>query len=264
MQSKDRRRWTVRLVVWCCAAAGPAALPVAVAATAEPIQLLYNERPPFQVTGADGKVGGIVARAALQAFDDAGVAYVVSHAPFNRQRAIVDDNRMPACMMGWRYTAERARIGKFTLPLAEGSLQGAVTRADNQLMKDGRPLSETLGNRALRMLTKDNYSLGDRLDGAIARAAPPVLRTTAESRNMLRMLLLRRADYIFMSEEEFTGVLAEKGSGLEPEQFRYVHFADVKDRVDRRLWCSRSVPDAIIRRLDAAIERRQAPHGGAR
>lgn len=259
MQGKHRRGqvmgWACAMA-WCWAGAAPMAWADA------PIELRYNERPPFQVTGADGKLGGTVGTLAQQAFADAGLPYVLIVTPFNRQRAIVEANRVPSCMIGWRRTAERARIGKFTVPLADGKLQGAVTRADNPYMKNGGLLQETLGNRALRLLVKDNYSVGDELDGAIARAAPPRLHTTVESRNMLEMLLLGRADYMFMSEEEVAGVIAAPGSGLKPDQFRYIHFADLQARVDRRLWCSQIVPDAVIERLNAAIVRRRAAHGG--
>jgi len=236
---------------------------VAAVPAAELIHVRYNERPPYQVTAADGKVGGTVGRLAIQAFADAGIGFDVIQTPINRQIAILQENREMTCMMGWLSNPERRRIGKLTQPLAAGSLQGAITRADNEQMKDGVTVREILRNRSLRLLVKEHYFYGGALATAILRDPPPTVHTSAESGNMLQMLLHGRADYIFMAEEEAMSVIATPGSGLRPEQFRYVHFADIKDRFDRHLWCSRRVPDAVIERLNTAIERRQKMHGGA-
>ena len=246
------QRWPGRplaLATLLLLAAGPAS------AASGLVTLRYNESPPLQVTAADGSISGVVATPVLRAFADAGIAYRVVATPVRRQMVILQNDQESACMLGWRRTPARERLGQFTLAVYPGSATGALARADNDAVHDGAPLRATLDDPALRALLKEGTSYGDTVDAALAGAQARRVLTTTDRPNMLRMLLARRADYMFIAADEAASMLAAPDFRLDRKAFKFVTFADVSDHPDLSLWCTRRVPASVIERLNAAIRR---------
>ena len=229
------------------------------AAAAAPVILRYNESPPLQVTAANGSISGVVATPALRAFADAGVAYRIIATPVRRQMVILQANEEASCMLGWRSTPARERIGQFTEVVYPGSVTGALARADNDAVRSGAPLAGTLKNPALRALLKEGTSYGDSVDAALAADPPRLVSTTTDRANMLRMLLARRADYMFIAADEAEAILADPAFVMDRKAFKFVAFSDVTDGAGLSLWCTRRVPAAVMERLNGAIR-----HGAPR
>ena len=224
----------------------------------ESITLRYNESPPLQVT-AGASASGLVATPALRAFAGAGINYRLIVTPVRRQMAILQENREAACMLGWRRTAAREQVGQFTLAVYQGRATGALARADNGAVRDGAPLRATLADPALRALVKEGTSYGDAVDAALADAPLVIVSTTTDRANMLRMLLARRADYMFIAADEAEAILADPAFVMDRKAFKFVAFSDVTDGAGLSLWCTRRVPAAVMERLNGAIR-----HGAPR
>lgn len=220
------------------------------------IILRYNERPPFQVTLPDGSLGGRLGAPTLRAFRDAGISVETRVTPAKRQTALLVANQEMSCMLGWAVTPERLVQGKFSAVIYQAQRLVGVARADAAGLQDGMPLSGALQNRDLRLLLKEGYRYSTAIGAALEQYRPPLLHTTGEAETMLRMLLLGRADYTLMSQEEAEYVIAHEK--LPRRELKYVLFSDLGAPFDRRVWCTHSVPDALMVRLDAAIRRNVA------
>lgn len=217
------------------------------------ITLRYNERPPFQVSGADGELHGLVATPVIHAFIEAGVAYRTELTPTKRQTALLVENREPACLLGRIYTPERTGMGKFSAVLYRSKPTIAVALAGNDGLADGMPLRHTFANKKLRLLSKEGYAFGAEVTAGLNTYRPVTSMTTAEARTMLDMLLLNRADYFLISQEEAEALIDHPPflSGT----FKIVHFADGGEGIERRLWCTAMVSDNVMDRLNAVIRR---------
>jgi polar amino acid transport system substrate-binding protein len=221
------------------------------------LTLLYIEHPAYHTAhgaaGGNGDVSGIVADPVKLALKRAGIDYHWREIPIARQRYIVGETEEQACIVGALKNPEREKTGKFSHPIYQGKPIVAVSRADNAAMRDGAPLAATLSNSHLTLLSKIGYSFGPFVDGSVDQLKPKVETTTAELPNMLKMLLVNRADYFFMSEDAYDGLV--RGSGFELRQFKLSHFSDMPAGNLRYLWCSNSVPENWLARFNTQIDK---------
>lgn len=223
-------------------------------ATAQPLTLHYQERPPYSQMRVDGGVGGLVADPAADALARAGIPFTWALTPSQRQLALIQGaDSDPQCGVGWFRSDERAALGRFSAPLYRDRPLAALMRADLA------PPAETsaqalLADRRLRLLVKEGYSYGPRLDRQIAQSAshgPAPQRTSVDPPQMARMLASGRADWMIVAPEEAQS-LAAPGLRLVPLQ-------DEPDGPTRHLYCSRAVPMAWMERIDRALSMRPAP-----
>jgi hypothetical protein len=100
------------------------------------------------------------------------------------------------------------------------------------------------------LLTKTGYSYGAEIDGKIAAQAPKLRADASDNRIMLGMVSRARVDYMIMAEEEAKILLAQAdfATGL-----AIYHLANPPAGEYRYLMCSKSVPDALIERINRAI-----------
>lgn len=213
-------------------------------ARAQTLTLHYQERPPYSETRADGSVQGLVADPAAAALQRAGIAFQWSLTPSQRQLALVQSGRGLQCGVGWFRTAERATLGRYSAPLYQDRPLAALLRSGAVDSATPRA-SALLADPALRLLVKDGYSYGPRLDGLIAGAARAPLRTMVEPLQMSLMLRSGRADWMIVAPEE-AEVLQRSGLILMP-------LADAPEGPTRHLYCSADVPAEWLARIDAAL-----------
>ncbi|MFZ6645732.1 transporter substrate-binding domain-containing protein [Undibacterium sp. TJN25] len=229
-------------------------LDTAQAAGTADITLLYVEHPAFHFDKHNnGKMEGLIAVPVTQAFQQAGVSYKWQQIPLARQYQILQDSQESACIVGALKNPEREKVGKFSHPIYLARPVVALTRADNAAMTDGRKLEETLRQPQLTMLSKVGYSFGKFVDDSVARYQPRTETTSAELPNMLNMLMARRGDYFFMSEDAYAALVA--ASSFRPEQFKLVHFSDMTKGNLRYLWCSKIVPNELLDKLNPEIDK---------
>lgn len=222
------------------------------ATSAQDVILLYfHDRPPYFVTADDGTISGLTATPAANAFKAAGVPFVWVRLPTSRQFLNIQHNLEPACMVGAYRTAERERYAKFTKPIFRS--KGSVAIAYRGLaIPDKAKLEEVLAHKGVRVLVKEMYSYGSQIDALLARFKPETVRTTNESLSMLKMLRMRQADLMFMTEEEASTLLAKADPA--GDDLRIVHFSDLQQELERHIMCSKRVPDDVIARLNRAID----------
>jgi polar amino acid transport system substrate-binding protein len=239
-----------RACLLACAAAWSAGLGLCVVAQAQTLTLHYQERAPYSVARTDGSVGGVVATPAALALSQAALPFVWARTPSQRQLALIQEGEGLHCGVGWFRNPERAALGKFSKPLYRDKPFGALVRNDSPL-RSGMRGAEALALAADTLLVKDGYSYGPQFDRLIAAHAPPPLKTSAETQQMLRMLLAGRAGWIIVTPEE-SQVLRDE-AGTAGAGLRQVVFADISAGETRHLYCNSSVPDAWLARIDQAL-----------
>jgi polar amino acid transport system substrate-binding protein len=221
-------------------------------AQAQGLTLHYQERAPYSTTQPDGTVAGLVATPASQALTQASVAFVWARTPSQRQLALIQEGAGLHCGIGWFRNAERAALGKFSKSLYRERPFGALARGDSPL-RAGQSSAEALALAGDTLLVKEGYSYGAQLDRLIAARASPPQKTSAETQQMLRMLLAGRAGWIIVTPEEAQVLRQEAGAAA--QGLRSVAFSDIAAGETRHLYCNRAVPDAWLARVDQALSR---------
>ena len=223
------------------------------AASAQPLVLHYAQSPPLQYADARGVLTGHAATPALAALSAAGIPFEVRQTPAKQQLVLMQYGQQAACMLGWLQTPERERTGKFSETVYEDKRPFALTWSGNPAMHDEEPLKDTLTDQRLRVVVNRGASYGVAIDRALLRYKTPTMPSAADTGQLLDMLRRHSIDYFFITEEELEQ--AVKASGYPASHYKRIYFSDLYKGYERRLWCSRSVPDETFKRLNAAIVR---------
>lgn len=225
------------LLVWLACA------PVLTAA--QTLVLHYQERPPYSQVQPDGQVRGLVADPAVRALQQAGIPFVWARTPSQRQLALIQTEGAGLhCGIGWFRTAQRAALGRFSAALYRDPPLAALVRSAAWPAASASATT-LLAERQLRLLIKDGYSYGPRLDRLIAAAAHPPQRTSVDPPQMARMLSSARADWMIVAPAEAQSLAA---AGL-----RQVSLSDEPEGPTRHLYCNLGVPAAWLESLDGAL-----------
>jgi polar amino acid transport system substrate-binding protein len=219
-------------------------------AQAQGLTLHYQERAPYSTTQPDGSVAGLVATPAARALAQASLAFVWARTPSQRQLALIQEGDGLHCGVGWFRNTERAALGKFSKPLYRDQPFGVLARGDSPL-RPGMRANEAMALAGDTLLVKEGYSYGARLDRLIAAHTPPPLKTSAETAQMLRMLLAGRAGWMIVSPEEAQVLRQDAGNAA--ASLRGVVFSDAPAGETRHLYCNRAVPDEWLARIDQAL-----------
>jgi ABC-type amino acid transport substrate-binding protein len=221
------------------------------ACAAEPLVLHYIQSPPLHYADSQGVLTGFAAKPAIAALTAAGIPYEVRQTLAKNQMALLKANEQPACMLSWLQTPERERIGKFTEVIYEDKRPFALTWAGNPAMYNEEDLKDTLTDKRLRVMVQKGVSYGMQIDRALIRYKTQTISTTASAVQLLEMLRQRRIDYFFISYDEAEEAI--KASGTPAASYKRIYFSDLYKGYERRLWCSKAVPDDMFKRLNAAI-----------
>ena len=221
------------------------------------LTLHYFERFPYMYQPeAEDEVSGLTASRAARLFQAADIPFHWQDTPPKRQLYLLEKDEGRDCLLGWFKNSEREELGAFTLPIYQDQPYVALTRADNDRLVSGRVISQTLSSRDLILLEREGFSYGQFLDTQLAEYEPNYITTTVGLVDMLRMVVAGRADYFFIAPEEAQG-LFELGP-FSSEDFKLVNFTDMPSGEKRYIWCSFSVEDSILDRLDNAIRQELA------
>jgi uncharacterized protein (TIGR02285 family) len=212
--------------------------------------LLYHERPPYAET-AGTVVKGLTASPSANAFDKAGIPFKWALTPSKRELQAIQDNQGCDCSVGWFKNPDREKFALFTSALYRDQPQVAIALANNDKIKSGGTVAQTLTNANLILGVKDGYSYGRFLDAQIAANNPKKDVTTAENTNMLEKIHKGYNDYFFIAPEEADDLI--KVSGFPKEDFKYVTFTDMPNGELRYLICSKRVGTDIVDKLNQAL-----------
>jgi polar amino acid transport system substrate-binding protein len=227
------------------------ALAPALVMAEDAIMLAYNDRPPYIVALPDGSAAGLTATPAAAAFKLAGIPVAWKKVPTNRQLAELREGSSKSCAIGWFKNPEREQYFKFTKAIYRD--RPTVLIANGQFpVQPGETLQGMLARKDARVLVKDKFSYGAYIDGLLATEKPQTVVTTNENIQMLEMIRLRRADFMFAAEEEARYLIEQ--SGFNTRDFRVIRLPDVPPGEKRYIICSKLVDDETIARLNAAID----------
>lgn len=217
---------------------------------ATPLQLHYQERPPYTQRNSDGSVRGLLATPVSAALTRAGIAWRWVQTPAQRQLAIVQNGSGPDCAIGWFRNAQREALGKFSRALYRDQPLAALVRRSAALPPTSS-LQELLNSTTLRLLVKDGFSYGARVDRLLQSMPAPRVSTSSETHLHTGMLLAGRADWMLVAPEEAEVLLRQ--AGAQADALQLVTLADMDSGSERHLYCSPAVPDTLMQRIDAAL-----------
>lgn len=241
----------VLCLLWFCSATAYASIK---------LTLYYNDRPPYLEAQSDGRVLGLTATPAVAALERAGISYRWKKASAEQQLAVINRNTETACLVGWFRRPERQLIGKFSVPLYAGKHMVALSLAHNQRFTERMRILDLIKDPQLTMLAKSGYSYGHIIDEQIKNYAPQQVFATGENINMLQMLMHGRADYFLLSEEEANALIAR--SERPASEFRMSYFVEGIKEDTRHFWCTRQVPDHLLQKLNAVLQKNVARRSG--
>jgi len=210
----------------------------------------YHVRNPYY-TVENGVVGGLCGEPVRRAMELAGIVYRWQETPPLRQFKILQSSNGLHAALGWFKTEERMRFAEFSKPIYQDQPVVALTRADDARLPSGQLIAGAITNSNIRILVKEGYSYGLRLDYFIAATKPNREITSGDNQSMLRMIAAGRADYFLLGAEEAAALLKQMGS--EGKIFRIVQFTLTPPGSERHLMLSRAVPREVVNRFDEAL-----------
>lgn len=215
------------------------------------LKLLYEIRDPMSYRDSRGKLTGLAVDPVAQAMNAAGITYVWVETPFKRQLSMVEANDEAVCALGMFKNKDRQQFAKFTHAILRDTRRPNIMLAHKDFQPDKNlDLLRALSLPGVKMLKKDNASYGSVLDDAIERSRITVITTTAESKNMAMMIAAKRADFIFVSEQEALHMINAIPNG---DQLHIFKPLGMPQGPERFLMCSQLVSDELIQKFNKAL-----------
>jgi polar amino acid transport system substrate-binding protein len=213
--------------------------------------IYYHQRPPYSARKADGSVKGITADIVTQALSVAGIPYRWEESPSARQMEVIKRDEAPSCGLGWFKRPDREAFAKFTAAIYHDLPTIVVARAKDPRFFGMPSIEGLFSDKSLTLLTKTGYSYGAELDAKIADQKPKARADASDNGTMLGMVSRERVDYMIMAEEEAKDLLTQ--AEFADAGLKIYHLANPPTGEYRYLMCSKSVPDAVIARINQAI-----------
>ena len=217
----------------------------------ESLKILFEIREPFAYKNPQGKITGVLAETVKRALIKAKIPFEWVETPFKRQLNVIERNDDTSCALGMFKTKERSRYGKFSAPIFHDQDHPSIMLIHRDLkIPPSLDLLQALSQTGARLLKKETASYGQIIDDAIERSKVRVVTTTAESRNMAKMLVARRADFIFVSAEEAQSLIKSTPNG---DQL-YIYTPSGMPQVQERyLMCANRVSEDLLKRFNQAL-----------
>ncbi len=221
------------------------------ATAGESLKLLYEIREPMAYRDARGKLTGLAVKPVSQAMQAADVSIVWVETPFKRQLNMVAANDAAVCAVGMFKNRERQKYAKFSHAILRDAERPSIMLAHKDFQPDkGLDLLKTLSLPGIKMLKKDQASYGGVIDDLIERSKVTIVMTTAEAKNMAMMVAAKRADFIFVPEDEALAMIKQFGDDGKLHIFKPLGMPQGPERF---LMCSQQVSDELIQRFNKAL-----------
>lgn len=224
-------------------------LVLSVALWANPLEIIFEERPPY-VVQSNGDVSGLVASPLMSALKKAHVKYVVKEKPSKRHLYEIKANQKPLCAIGWFKNPERETFARYTQPLYQDRPMGILVHRQNQAVSAIQSIDELLTHSSLTMLAKKSYSYGTFVDDQIKKHGVEKREVGVGNVKMLTLIAKRRADYMFISYEEAHELLT---SHPQKDVLRFIALKGMPEGNKRYLICSKKTDDALIQRINEQL-----------
>ena len=218
----------------------------------EPVQIFYEERVPYAVTSEEGKVEGLTATPITVAFEKAGIPIQWRNMPFKRQLITIKANKTFACGIGWFKKPEREEFARFSDPIYQDRPTIVIGKKESNILSKYSTVEDLVKANNIKLLVKDSFSYGKYLDALIDKYSPNKLVVVGSSNlEMLQLLLVGRADYFFVAEEEAEEMIRSAGYSI--SDFTFHHYKDMPSGNFRYLACSQNVPSEMMNRINNSL-----------
>ncbi|HET7774131.1 MAG TPA: transporter substrate-binding domain-containing protein [Burkholderiaceae bacterium] len=226
-------------------------------AAKEPLRLSFPEKPPLYFTNSNGAPRGRLIDALRQRGLAAGVTMSFEQRPPKRILAEIEANQTALCSLGWFKTPERERFAKFSRPVYRDRGMVLVATQPAASFGNATSLAQVLASGTWRLGAVSGISYGADLDRLLEQHSRSVVRPTATSEQLLRMVLAGRFALALVTEEELSWFLEQEPGDT---RLQRVQLSDLpRQGSQRHIMCSRKTPDAVMRQLDALIGDGLAP-----
>lgn len=213
------------------------------------LEIVYEERIPYIQKDKDS-IKGLVATTAIKALTKAKIDYLLKEKPSKRHLYEIKANMNSICALGWFKNKDREKFAKYTLPLYQDNPLGIVTTKDKEKELKELDIDTLLRANKYTILTKASYSYGDFLDNKMETSDVKKREVYSNNEKMLTLIENKRADYMFISEEEAT-MLLEKNSY---KTLVFIKVKGIPKGNNRYMICSKKVPDELIDKINYQIK----------
>ena len=215
------------------------------------LTIYYFERPPFYFTDSDNKASGILIDITKNILDKANIKYTFISLPAKRVLSYLKTSTK-ACSPGWFFTDNRAKIFKYTLPIYR-SLPIVAVINKKKWKKGVKSVSiDNLLKMNLSLALKSGFKYGEIIEKKLKKYPGKIKKYTIKTDNLLKMIVVGRIDYTFLSLENVTDFLSN--NSYASGKLTVVYLNEIKKGKLRYLLCSKDVSDQIIERINKAIE----------
>jgi len=227
-----------------------AALASGAACSAPPITVAWRDKPPYHYIENGVPKGFLLARA-RQVFATAGLETRFINEPQKRIWANLQHGASNYCSISWYRLPEREAVAQYSQPFHE-DLPHTVLIAPGMetRVKAHATLASLLADPTLTVGVIEGVSYGPVLDPLIKAGQNKIMSRTVETTQMMRMLTVGRASYMFVDREDWEFFRdKEKAS----QSLVRHDFPDMPGGLKRHIVCSRDVPQDTMNKLNQAI-----------
>lgn len=222
-----------------------------VVSSAQPLEVLYFEYPPYYHALPDGRAAGLIVDLADKVFAKAGVEAGYRFVPVKRILQDIQTGE-PVASLGWFKTPEREDFARFSLPIYINRPVGVFfLREKEELFRPYETLEELMASGKFLIGRVAGLSDGPIIDAMLARYPDRIVSVTADSVRLVRMLETGRFDFFLLPPEEIDVLLQE--AQAPPEDFALKSMDDIPQGNCRHIMYSKAVDDDLIRKIDDAI-----------
>lgn len=221
-------------------------------AGAEPLLMLYRDKPPYSYQDK-GVAKGYLYELTARTMARAGIDTRFEVVPPKRIFLALQDATQAVCSFGWYRLPERERYARFSAPMHQDRphviLSGARSSA---AVRRHTSLQSLLQDPQLILATADGVSYGPELDAMIAGFPGKIDSALIPPLQVAKKIAARRADFMFIDQDDYDHLLATepefKAAGL-----LRLSYPDLPPGLKRYILCSQKVTPDTMRRIDAAL-----------
>ncbi|HSY29931.1 MAG TPA: hypothetical protein VK832_20640, partial [Burkholderiaceae bacterium] len=227
------------------------------AATGEPLKLGFAMRPGLAELADGVPVGTYLPLAA----NIARAAHLDVQWQVLPQIRLIEEVRVDTpnyCAVGIYKTPDRAAFSKFTLAFyRDKPLIVVAMKSKEAAIRKHASFAALAADTNFKAGLLEGFSYGPKLDAILAKMTGNAERMAGSSMQNVSKLALGRYDYIVAASDESPRSVA--GADVNPNDLVAIEFADMAPGASRHFMCSKSVDDATVKRLDAAIRALHLP-----
>lgn len=240
-------------------------------ARAEPLKVLYLERPPYYFT-YQGHPSGFLWAMGDNVMRQAGFEPQYESIPPQRILSRMQDGD-PACSVGWFQRPDRETYASFSAPIYRNRPMVLLHLWKNRARFAGiETVAELFAREDLVWGKVGSFAFNQRVEDLRETLHPKILEAAVSQGQMLGMLAVQRFDYMLISPEELDGIAMMKQAALgnltltapgeetppigvsaRRGDFATLLFEDMPPGPARRIMCTRTLGPAVIERLNKAI-----------